>query len=39
VLDATNAAGLTPRPAWTLMHRLPMFDSAPRMDLVTAESI
>jgi perosamine synthetase len=39
VLDATNSAGLTTRPAWTLMHRLPMFASAPRMDLGTAESI
>jgi perosamine synthetase len=39
VLDATNAAGITTRPAWTLMHRLPMFASAPRMDLGTAESI
>ncbi|CAN5787108.1 LegC family aminotransferase [soil metagenome] len=39
VLDATNAAGITTRPAWTLMHRLPMFASAPRMDLAAAESI
>jgi perosamine synthetase len=39
VLDATNSAGVTTRPAWTLMHRLPMFVSAPRMDLGTAESI
>ena len=39
VLDATNAAGVTTRPAWTLMHRLPMFSAAPRMDLGTAESI
>jgi perosamine synthetase len=39
VLDATNSAGVTTRPAWTLMHRLPMFASAPRMDLGTAESI
>jgi perosamine synthetase len=39
VLDATNSAGLTTRPAWTLMHRLPMFASAPRMDLGTAETI
>ena len=39
VLDATNAAGVTTRPAWTLMHRLPMFASAPRMDLGTAERI
>jgi perosamine synthetase len=39
VLEATNSAGVTTRPAWTLMHRLPMFDSAPRMDLGMAESI
>ena len=39
VLDATNTAGITTRPAWTLMHRLPMFDSAPRMDLAVAESL
>jgi perosamine synthetase len=39
VLEATNAAGVTTRPAWTLMHRLPMFASAPRMDLCTAEII
>ncbi len=37
VLDATNSAGITTRPAWTLMHRLPMFASAPRMDLGAAE--
>jgi perosamine synthetase len=39
VLEATNAAGLSTRPAWTLMHRLPMFAAAPRMDLGTAESL
>lgn len=39
VLEATNAAGITTRPAWTLMHRLPMFGAAPRMDLCTAESL
>jgi perosamine synthetase len=39
LLEATNAAGITTRPTWTLMHRLPMFASAPRMDLCTAESI
>jgi perosamine synthetase len=39
VLDATNSAGVTTRPAWTLMHRLPMYASAPRMDLGTAEAI
>ena len=39
VLDATNTAGVTTRPAWTLMHRLPMYQASPRMDLGTAESI
>ena len=39
VLDATNTNGVVTRPAWTLMHRLPMFASAPRMDLSTAEGI
>jgi perosamine synthetase len=39
VLEATNAAGLMTRPAWTLMHKLPMYASAPRMDLSVAESL
>jgi perosamine synthetase len=39
VLEATNRSGITTRPAWTLMHRLPMFAGAPRMDLCAAESI
>jgi (S)-2-hydroxyglutarate dehydrogenase len=29
VLDATNSAGVTTRPAWTLLHPVPMFASAP----------
>lgn len=39
ILDATNSAGVTTRPAWTLMHRLPMYAAAPRMDLGTVEAI
>lgn len=39
LLEATNAAGITTRPVWTPMHRLPMYASAPRMDLCTAESL
>jgi perosamine synthetase len=39
VLEATNSAGLTTRPAWTLMHHLPMYASAPRMDLSVSESL
>ena len=39
VLAATNAAGLMTRPLWTLMHRLPAFEKAPRAALSVAESI
>jgi perosamine synthetase len=39
VLEATNDAGIATRPAWTPIHRLPMFVSSPRMDLCAAESI
>jgi perosamine synthetase len=39
VLEATNTAGLMTRPAWTLMHKLPMYASAPRMDLSVAEGL
>lgn len=39
VLEATNAAGYMTRPAWALMHRLPMYADAPRMDLPVAESL
>ena len=39
VLTALNEAGFGARPAWTLMHRLPMFSQCPRGDLATAESI
>lgn len=39
VLAALNAAGFGARPAWTLMHRLPMFAASPRGDLSVAESI
>ena len=39
VLTALNAAGFGTRPAWTLMHRLPMFAACPRGDLRVAESI
>jgi perosamine synthetase len=38
-LTALNAAGFGARPAWTLMHRLPMFNGCPRGDLRVAESI
>jgi perosamine synthetase len=39
VLAALNDAGFGARPAWTLMHKLPMFATSPRGDLGTAESI
>jgi perosamine synthetase len=39
VLTALNEAGFGARPAWTLMHRLPMFAASPRGDLRVAESI
>ena len=39
LLAATNAAGVMTRPAWTLMHRLEMYNQCPRMDLSSAEDI
>lgn len=39
LLDLTNQNGIQTRPAWTLMHRLPMFSQSPCMDLSVAENI
>jgi perosamine synthetase len=39
VLGATNDAGAMTRPAWTLMHRLPMFAGFPTMKHPVAESL
>ena len=39
ILQATNDAGLTTRPLWTLMHRLEPYREFPRMDLSVAESL
>lgn len=39
LLTATNDAGLMTRPIWVLNHRLPMYRTAPRMSLATAESL
>ncbi len=39
LLRRCNEAGIVARPAWTLMHRLPMYAACPRMDLAVAESI
>lgn len=39
LLEATNADGIMTRPAWTLMHHLPMHVGCPRMPLETAEDL
>jgi len=39
LLELTNRNGIQTRPAWTLMHRLPMYRDCPRMDLSTSENI
>ncbi len=39
LLAAANSEGIMVRPAWTLLHRLPMYMDCPRMDLATAESL
>lgn len=39
LLELTNNAGIMTRPAWGLMHRQPMYEACPRMDLSVAESL
>jgi perosamine synthetase len=39
VLTVLNENGIGARPAWRLMHRLPMYGDCPRMDLGVAESL
>lgn len=39
VLTLTNDNGIMTRPAWQLMHRLPMYGQCPRMNLDVAESL
>lgn len=39
VLEAMNDAGLTSRPVWTLLNRLPMYQTCPSMELNIAESL
>ncbi len=39
LLELTHNNGILTRPAWTLLHRLPMYTQAPRMDLSMAESL
>ena len=36
ILETSHANGVACRPAWTLMHKLPMFNDFPRMDDVSA---
>lgn len=39
LLEQTNAMGIMTRPAWTLMHKLAIYQDCPKMDLSAAESI
>lgn len=39
LLGALNDAGYGSRPVWTLMHKLPMYDACPRMNLDVAEQM
>ena len=39
LLQAANDGGIMARPAWTLMHRLPMYAACPRMSLPVAENL
>jgi perosamine synthetase len=39
ILKITNSNGIMTRPAWRLMHTLPMYTSMPRMDLLSAEEL
>ena len=39
LLKRTNADGLTTRPAWTLLSKLPMYEDCPQMDLSAARSL
>jgi perosamine synthetase len=39
LLALTNDSGIMTRPAWTLMHKLPMFADCPRMELPVARSL
>jgi perosamine synthetase len=39
LLELTHQQGIMTRPAWSLMHKLPMYKDCPRMDLSTAESL
>jgi len=39
LLELTNTMGIMTRPAWTLIHKLPMYENCPHMDLSGAESL
>ncbi|CUH82387.1 LegC family aminotransferase [Tropicibacter naphthalenivorans] len=39
LLKVLNDAGIMTRPIWTLMHRLPMYQDAPRADLTQAADL
>ena len=39
LLERSNLTGIMTRPAWELMHTLPMFKAYPKMDLSIAENI
>lgn len=39
LLEKFHQNGILSRPAWTLMHKLPMFAECPRMDLSVAEDL
>jgi len=39
ILELTNSCGVMTRPAWVLMHKLPMYADCPKMDLPVAESL
>jgi perosamine synthetase len=39
ILSATNDAGLATRPAWRLMHKLPIYETCPTAPLPVAESL
>lgn len=39
ILETTNTANIMTRPAWTLMHKLPMYKHCPKMNLDIAKNI
>ncbi len=39
ILSVTNESGLMTRPVWTLMHKLPMYNKAPKAPLPVSESL